>query len=163
MTDTETRSHEQSTHNPDHQPAGVAPSFPASLNGHDDFTVSGDMTSLPDTTPAHSTPDDSAPTAPAPVDAETSTEEQATGPTPTRPTVASRHARRKNGQARKVSRYTLDLEPEQHKFLRLFAVSNDVDASKVMRTLLHLLEVQAPLPSGQTLSSLVLDEIFADD
>ncbi len=163
MTDTETRSHEQSTHNPDHQASGAAPAFPASLNGHDDFTVSGDLTSLPDTTPADSAPVD--PATPAPVDTatEASPEDQATGPAPTRPTVASRHARRKNGQARKVSRYTLDLEPEQHKFLRLFAVSNDVDASKVMRTLLHLLEVQAPLPSGQTLSSLVLDEIFYED
>jgi hypothetical protein len=81
----------------------------------------------------------------------------------TRPNVASRRARRPAGGTRKVSRYTLDLETEQHKFLRMFAITNEVEASKVMRTLLYLLEAPNELPAGSTLSDLVLDEIFADD
>lgn len=36
-------------------------------------------------------------------------------------------------------RYTLDLEPEQHKNLKRFAVEADADASEVMRALLALL------------------------
>lgn len=79
---------------------------------------------------------------------------------PTRPAVASRRARRPAGGARKVTRYTLDLEAEMHKGLRLFAVSQDVDASKVMRALLWLLMANQELPAGVTLADLVLDEIF---
>ncbi|WP_407543345.1 hypothetical protein Q0M94_25805 (plasmid) [Deinococcus radiomollis] len=41
-------------------------------------------------------------------------------------------------RVRKV-RYTLDLEPEQHKNLKRFAVEADADASEVMRALLVLL------------------------
>ena len=41
-------------------------------------------------------------------------------------------------RVRKV-RYTLDLEPEQHKNLKRFAVEADADASEVMRALLALL------------------------
>ena len=41
-------------------------------------------------------------------------------------------------RARKV-RYTLDLEPEQHKNLKRFALEADADASEVMRALLALL------------------------
>ncbi|WP_216329090.1 hypothetical protein [Deinococcus aestuarii] len=36
-------------------------------------------------------------------------------------------------------RYTLDLEPEQHKNLKRFALEADADASEVMRALLALL------------------------
>lgn len=81
----------------------------------------------------------------------------------TRPAVASRKARRPAGGARKVTRYTLDLEAEMHKGLRLFAISHDVDASKVMRGLLWLLMAGNELPPGQTLADLVLNEIFAED
>lgn len=77
-------------------------------------------------------------------------------PAPTRPTVASRRARRPK-EARKVTRYTLDLETQQHRFLRLFAIQHDVEASKVMRTLLWLLE------ADPTLQARVIDELFADD
>lgn len=83
--------------------------------------------------------------------------------TPTRPAVASRHAKRRNPATRKVTRFTLDLKPEQHQFLRMFAVSNSVEASKVMRALLYLLEVQEPLPHGVLLADLVLDEIFSEE
>lgn len=41
-------------------------------------------------------------------------------------------------KARRV-RYTLDLEPEQHKNLKRFALEADADASEVMRALLMLL------------------------
>lgn len=81
----------------------------------------------------------------------------------TRPAVASRKARRPAGGARKVTRYTLDLETEMHRGLRLWAVSHDVDASKCMRALLWLLMAGNELPAGRTLSDLVLDEIFGSD
>jgi hypothetical protein len=81
----------------------------------------------------------------------------------TRPAVASRKANRSRNGGRKVTRYTLDLETEQHKFLRMFAITNEVEASKVMRGLLFLLEAGNELPADKTLSDLVLDEIFAED
>jgi hypothetical protein len=81
----------------------------------------------------------------------------------TRPAVASRKARRPAGGARKVTRYTLDLEVQQHKFLRWFAIDNEIEASKVMRGLLYLLEAGNDLPAGVTLRDLVIDEIFAED
>lgn len=87
----------------------------------------------------------------------------ATGLPTTRPAVASRKARRPAGGARKVTRYTLDLESEMHRGLRLFALSHDVEASKVMRGLLWLLMANTELPAGATLSELVLDEIFGAD
>lgn len=80
---------------------------------------------------------------------------EATDATQTRPSVAPRQARHAAG-TRRVTRYTLDLEAEQHKFLRMYAVSHDVEASKVMRTLLFLLE------ADQSLSKRVLQEIFPD-
>lgn len=75
---------------------------------------------------------------------------------PTRPAVASRRARR-GKEPRKVTRYTLDLETQQHKYLRMFALDNDTEASKVMRTLLYLLE------ADETLRQRVRDELFAED
>jgi len=45
-------------------------------------------------------------------------------------------------RVRKV-RYTLDLEPEQHKNLKRFALEADADASEVMRALLVLLHSDA--------------------
>jgi len=74
----------------------------------------------------------------------------------TRPAVASRKARRPR-EPRKVTRYTLDLERNQHQFLRLFSLQHEVEASKVMRTLLYLLEADS------TLADRVLGELFADD
>lgn len=74
----------------------------------------------------------------------------------TRPAVASRRARQ-GQKTRNVTRYTLDLEKNQHQFLRLFAISNECDASKVMRTLLYLLE------ADDTLANRVLDELFGEE
>lgn len=80
----------------------------------------------------------------------------------TRPAVASRHARRPAAGPRKVTRYTLDLEAEMHLHLRMFAVQHGIEASKIMRTLLYLLEAGNELPAGKTLRDLVLEELFAD-
>jgi hypothetical protein len=74
----------------------------------------------------------------------------------TRPAVASRKARRPK-EPRKVTRYTLDLEAEQHMFLRLLAIQEGVEASKICRALLYLLE------ADPSLRERVLDEIFAAD
>lgn len=71
----------------------------------------------------------------------------------TRPVRAPRRATGARG-TKKVTRYTLDLDGQQHLFLRMFALQNEVDASKVMRTLLYFLE------SDQDLANRVLDEIF---
>lgn len=81
---------------------------------------------------------------------------------PSRPSTASRRARRP-AAARKITRYTLDLEANQHQFLRIWSVTHSINASQAMRSLLYLLEAGNELPAGVTLADLVLDEIFADD
>lgn len=87
----------------------------------------------------------------------------ASGLPTTRPAVASRKARRPAGGARKVTRYTLDLENEMHKGLRMLALSEGVDTSKIMRGLVWLLISHAELPAGKTLAEIVLDDIFAEE
>lgn len=42
-------------------------------------------------------------------------------------------------------RYTVDMNPEQHKFLKVFAVDNDVRTSVVFKSLLYLLETRSDL------------------
>lgn len=59
------------------------------------------------------------------------TEDEA--PTPVRPP-----------RVRRV-RFTLDLDPEQHKALKRFALEADADASEVMRTLLAQLQTDTAL------------------
>ena len=54
--------------------------------------------------------------------------------------ITSANTPAKLPRIRKI-RYTLDLEPEQHKNLKRFAVEADADASEVMRALLALLYV----------------------
>lgn len=56
---------------------------------------------------------------------------------------------------RRVTRFSLDLDKEQHKFLKLFALSNDIKASLVVRALLYLLETDI------NLANRVIDEILA--
>lgn len=75
---------------------------------------------------------------------------------PTRPGAASRKARRPRAP-RKVTRFTLDLEHQQHLALRTFALVNGIEAAPVLRTLIYLLE------SDPTLADRVLDELFAED
>lgn len=45
-------------------------------------------------------------------------------------------------------RYTLDLEPEQHKNLKRFALEADADASEVMRALLALLHTDTQVKNA---------------
>ena len=74
----------------------------------------------------------------------------------TRPIHAVRRASNTRG-TKKVTRYTLDLDGQQHMFLRMFALQNEVEASKVMRTMLYFLE------SDRDLANRVLDEIFGTE
>jgi hypothetical protein len=52
---------------------------------------------------------------------------------------------RANGRRRRVParpvHYTIDLDPELHRSLRIFALERRVDASEVVRALLELLDV----------------------
>ncbi len=49
-------------------------------------------------------------------------------------------------------RYSIDLEPDQHRFLRRYAFDAEIDASVVLRTVIRLLEHDVAL------SERVLDE-----
>lgn len=53
--------------------------------------------------------------------------------------MTARKAPKQEEAARRV-RYTLDLTPEQHRFLKRFAFDAETDASVVMRALLALLQ-----------------------
>jgi hypothetical protein len=72
----------------------------------------------------------------------------------TRPKTAERRLNRQNAP-RKVLRYTLDLEAQQHQFLKLFAIQHGVVGSKVMRTMLYLLE------ADKVFADRVLNEVFS--
>lgn len=73
-------------------------------------------------------------------------------------TAKRRKPGEKPSRAGKV-RYTIDLNPSQHTFLRLFAAHNDIRVSVVVRALLFLLETRIDL------AVLVIDSVFehADD
>lgn len=72
---------------------------------------------------------------------------------PSRPSGADRRAARRNAD---VQRYTVDLGREQRLALSLWAAQWEVDKSKIVRTLLYLLE------ADPTLRARVQAEIFAD-
>jgi len=72
----------------------------------------------------------------------------------TRPAQVERRAARRSGD---VQRYTVDLDREQRRTLALVAAEWEVDKSKIVRTLLYLLEADA------TLRARVQAEIFAED
>lgn len=61
-----------------------------------------------------------------------------------------------NAPDRKVIRFTLDLDFEQHKFLKLFSLENGVQSSVVMRTLLLKLE------TDKKLREKILNMIFSE-
>lgn len=61
-----------------------------------------------------------------------------------------------NASDRKVIRFTLDLDFEQHKLLKLFSLENNVQSSVVMRTLLLKLE------TDKKLREKILNMIFSD-
>jgi hypothetical protein len=81
-------------------------------------------------------------------------EEQLIENASTRPTAVTRHASRVQ---RKVIRFTLDLEKEQHTYLKLFAFQNGVQSALVMRTLLYLLEMD------KDLATRVIEEIYGEE
>ena len=60
----------------------------------------------------------------------------------TRPTQASHRAARRNGD---VQRYTVDLAREQRRALALCAADWEVDKSRIIRTLIYLLEADNSL------------------
>lgn len=57
----------------------------------------------------------------------------------------------------KPVRITLDLTPEQHRFLKFFSIQNGIPSAMTMRCLLYMLETDI------NLAQRVVDEIFADD
>lgn len=57
---------------------------------------------------------------------------------------------------RKTVRFTLDLDSEQHRFLKLFSIENGIQSSVIMRALIYLLEVD------EDLANRIIDEIFAE-
>jgi len=60
----------------------------------------------------------------------------------TRPTNVDRRAARRNND---VQRYTVDLDRAQRKTLALWAAEWEVDKSRIVRTLLYLLEADESL------------------
>lgn len=74
-------------------------------------------------------------------------------PARTRPSQVSHRAARRNGD---VQRYTVDLDREQRRTLALCAAEWEVDKSRIVRTLLYLLE------SDASLRDRVQAELFAD-
>lgn len=82
-------------------------------------------------------------------------EDQNTAPErPTRPTQVDRRATRRNSD---VQRYTVDLDREQRRTLALLSADWEVDKSKIIRTLLYLLEADTSLRDR------VQAELFTED
>lgn len=76
-------------------------------------------------------------------------------PTPrTRPSQVPHRAARRNGD---VQRYTVDLGREQRRTLALCAADWEVDKSRIVRTLLYLLE------ADDSVRERVQEELFADE
>lgn len=65
-----------------------------------------------------------------------------TPPRSTRPAAVARHATRRSGD---VQRYTVDLDRDQRRTLNLLAAEWETDKSKIVRTLLYLVEADADL------------------
>jgi len=61
------------------------------------------------------------------------------GPPPALQEPAPANGRRERGPARPVH-YTIDLDPELHRSLRIYALERRVDAAAVIRALLELLD-----------------------
>lgn len=72
-------------------------------------------------------------------------------------TVSGKKASKvKNQSERSTIRFSVDLDPEQHRFLKLFSIENGIQASVIMRALIYQLEV------NEELANRVIDEIFAE-
>ena len=72
----------------------------------------------------------------------------------TRPVQVDRRA---NRRANDVQRYTVDLDREQRRTLALLSAEWEVDKSKIVRTLIYLLE------ADESLRERVQAELFADE
>lgn len=72
----------------------------------------------------------------------------------TRPANVPHRAARRNSD---VQRYTVDLDREQRRTLALCAADWEVDKSRIVRTLLYLLE------ADEQVRSRVQQELFAED
>ena len=58
---------------------------------------------------------------------------------------------------RKTTRFSVDLEIEQHQFLKEFSSENDIKASVIMRALIYLMEID------ENVANRVIDYIFDDE
>lgn len=74
----------------------------------------------------------------------------------TRPRAVTKNADRSVAQ-RRIVRFTLDLDREQHNYLKSFAGVNGVKAALVLRALLALMEASPSLAQG------VIDSIFDEE
>lgn len=81
-------------------------------------------------------------------------------PRATRPANAPRRAARRNAA---VQRYTVDLDKEQRRTLALYAAEWDVDKSRIVRTLLYLLEADSGLRDRVQQELFVTDEDLPAD
>lgn len=72
----------------------------------------------------------------------------------TRPLQVSHRAAKRNAD---VQRYTVDLDRDQRRTLAMFAAEWEVDKSRIVRTLLYLLE------ADESLRGRVQQELFAED
>lgn len=82
---------------------------------------------------------------------------ETTNPEPgksTRPTNVERKAVRRNND---VQRYTVDLDREQRRTLALCSAEWEIDKSKIVRTLIYLLEADPKLRAR------VQEEIFSEE
>lgn len=59
-------------------------------------------------------------------------------------------------ERRKTIRFSVDLDSDQHKFLKLFSMENGIQSSVIMRALIYQLEID------EELANRIIDEIFAD-
>jgi hypothetical protein len=78
----------------------------------------------------------------------------------TRPIQADRRAARRNAD---IQRYTVDLDRNQRRTLALWAAEWEVDKSKIVRTLLYLLEADPALRSRVQGELFTSDEGTADE
>lgn len=58
---------------------------------------------------------------------------------------------------RKTTRFSVDLELEQHQFLKEFSSENDIKASVIMRALIYLMEID------ENIANRVIDYIFEQE
>ncbi len=72
----------------------------------------------------------------------------------TRPTSVPRQAKKRGAD---VQRYTVDLSREQRRALSLWSAEWEVDKSKIVRTLIYLLD------ADKDLRERVQDELFYED